>query len=286
MSKLFDVMKKSSPAIFEDFNEVEIPPEVDAPGKEQVHTIPSPAGHPALVLLPAAPHVPTRVRISTQAPILPFDPKHFIAAEQYRIIRTKILHHVRKPKLLAVSSATSGDGKTVTSINIAASFALKQEEPILLVDADLRRPRIAELLQIPSSPGLSEVLAGRASIDHALVRAEQFPNLWILPAGNDPGNPAELLDSPRWRVLVDKLRAQFSHVIFDATPVATVADYELLQHVCDGVIVVARPDHTKRTQCLEILKIIPKEKLIGIVLNCVEDWWLWKAPVYGYYRQL
>lgn len=285
MSKLFEVMKKSSSVTFEDFHQVDDRFAEKSPSAE-AQTSPVAAMTPALAVLPPVPQLPTQLRISSLAPIFPFEENQFLAAEQYRIIRTKILHHARKPKLLAISSATSGDGKTVSSINIAASFALKQDRPVLLVDADLRRPRIANLLGIPLTPGLSEVLAGRITFEQALIRTEQFPNLWVLPAGNDPGNPAELLDSPRWRLLVDRLRAQFDQVIFDATPVATVADYELLQLVCDGVIVVARPDHTRRQQCLDILKTIPKDKLIGIVLNCVEEWWLWKAPVYGYYRQL
>lgn len=74
-------------------------------------------------------------------------------------------------------------------------------------------------------------------------------------------------------------------MILDAPPVATVADYELLQLTADGVIIVARPDHSERNSCLKAIGAVPKEKLIGIVLNCVEDWFLWRSAPYGYYSR-
>ncbi|MBV8550995.1 MAG: CpsD/CapB family tyrosine-protein kinase [Acidobacteriaceae bacterium] len=226
-----------------------------------------------------------RLRAPALSPIFPFDDKNQAAVEQYRLIRTRILHRPKKPQFIVVSSASSGDGKTVTSINVAASLALKGESRVLLVDGDLRQPRIADAVGIPIVPGLGDVLSGAAELDAAIVRAEQFPNLFILPAGNPRGSAAELLDSQNWQRLTKELRARFSNVIFDAPPIATVADYELLQLVCDGVIVVARPDHSNRTALAEGLKNIPREKLLGLVLNCVEDWWLWKTPSYGYYRK-
>jgi capsular exopolysaccharide synthesis family protein len=224
-----------------------------------------------------------RLKASALSPIFPFDGEHYAAAEQYRIIRTKIWHGLKKPHIVVVSSSSSGDGKTVTSINIAASLALKEDACVLLVDGDLRHPRVADALGIPIAPGLSEVLSGAVNIESVVVGAEQFPNLFILPAGNPGQSAAELLDSPRWHTLIDQIRARFSNVIVDAPPIATVTDYELLQHVCDGVVVVGRPDHSDRRSFFKALETVPREKLLGVVLNCVEDWWLWKTPAYGYY---
>jgi capsular exopolysaccharide synthesis family protein len=221
---------------------------------------------------------------SASAPILSFADGQNAAAEQYRIIRTKILHHPKKPRVLAVSSACSGDGKTITSINIAASFSLQESSPVLLVDADLRRPRIAEVLGIPIAPGLSEVISGHCRLESALVRSKHFPNLYVLPAGDFGQNPAELLASEEWHSFVNRIRSQFRFVVFDTTPVATVADYELIQVVSDAVVIVLRPDHTDRKAAAKTLNTVPKEKLLGVVLNCVEDWWLWSTPAYGYYR--
>jgi protein-tyrosine kinase len=227
----------------------------------------------------------TVVQSSAQPPIFPFDAEYQEAAEQYRMIRTKLLHHPRKPRVIVMSSATSGDGKTVTSVNIAASLALKENSRVLLIDGDLRQPRVSEVLGIPDQPGLADVLSGAASFDSALVRIAQFPNLYVLPAGGARHAAAELLDSQAWRSLVERIRAEFTTGIVDAPPVALVADYELIQLVSDATILVVRPDHSDRSACLKALELIPKEKLIGIVLNCVENWWLWKAPGSTYYRQ-
>lgn len=280
MSKIFDVIKKTDLLDLEDIStrsvRLEEVPAADRNRRDE----------PLRNFCP--PELPSRVvplRLSALDPIFPFEEEHSTAAEQYRIIRTRILHHPKKPKILVITSASSGDGKTVTSINLAAALALKRDGPILLIDADLRRPKVAEMLGLPPLPGLSDVLSGRATLDDALVRTKELPNLWILAAGDGMENPAELLDSQRWRSLIDEVRGRFSYVVLDATPVAAVTDYELVQIVSDGVIVVARPDHTERKHCLQAITTVPKEKLLGLVLNCVENWFLWKASTYGYYKK-
>jgi protein-tyrosine kinase len=212
------------------------------------------------------------------------DQEQRMAAEQYKIIRTKILHHQKKPKWILVSSASSGDGKTVTAINFAGSLALRSDLSVLLIDGDMRKSSIASYLGIDSTPGLAEVLSGDLPLESALLRTAQFPNLFVLPAGAAGLRAAELLDSPKWRALLVQLRARFNYIICDAPPIATVADYEILEQGCDGVMVVARPDHTPRATYLKALETINKQKLLGVVLNCVEDWWLWRTPAYGYCR--
>jgi capsular exopolysaccharide synthesis family protein len=257
----------------------------------QSQRIASGVSTPAPSVLPVHSTLPTgdlgarelRLRLSALAPVLPFDGSNQRAAEQYQIIRTKILHHGRRPRFVLVSSATSGDGKTVTSINVAASLALKSDARVLLIDGDLRQPSVARTLGIPVEPGLREVLAGQIPFESALIRAAEVPNLYVLPAGGVNARAADLLDSERWRTLVASVRERFTTVICDAPPIATVADYELLQMVADGTVVVARPGHTERHACRKALESVEQTKLIGVVLNCVEDWWLWKTPSYGYY---
>lgn len=275
MSNLFDVLKRSG-----TFDLGEAPGSQEVLRNEPVAAAKLVLDKPVVLPSPAARVVP--LRVSTTTPIFPFEEVESVAAEQYRIVRTKILHHPRTPKVLAVSSASSGDGKTVSSINIAAALALKQDIKVVLVDADLRRRNVAEMLGVVNAPGLSEVLCGLSDLESALVQAEQFPNLSILTAGDLQASPAELLDSEALRKLLDRIRQQFDYVVLDATPVAAVADYELIQLACDGVIAIVRPEHTDRATCLKMLQTVPKEKLIGVVLNCVEDWWLWKTPQYGY----
>jgi Mrp family chromosome partitioning ATPase len=124
-------------------------------------------------------------------------------------------------------------------------------------------------------------IEGECALEDALIRTEQFPNLYVLPAGKPQGNPAELLDSARWRELCATVRESFRFVVIDTAPVASVTDFDLVEAVCDGVVLVARPDHSNRTLCLKALEKIPREKLVGILLNCMEDWWL--QPSHGSY---
>jgi Mrp family chromosome partitioning ATPase len=115
-----------------------------------------------------------------------------------------------------------------------------------------------------------------------LIQIEQFPNLHVLPAGEHCKNPVELLDSAAWRSLCAKLRESYKFIIVDSPPIAAVADYDLIQAACDGVIVVVRPDHTERHLCFKALGSVPKDKLTGVVLNCVEQWFLGRGYHYGY----
>lgn len=270
MSKIFELLQKNG-AIEMEESSVPPPPELPPQVRAEADSI----------LLPAR---PMSLRVSALAPIFPFsEGLHYAAAEQYRVIRTKILHNEKRPQLVLVSSACSGDGKTITSINVAASLTLKADASVLLIDADLRKPAIAELLGMPHSPGLADVLSGRARLEEAVVRAQEFPNLFILPAGDAAQNAAELLDSEQWRQLAAEIRKRFQNVIIDAPPAAAVADCDLLQKTCDGVIVVVRPDHTNRAACMKVLYSIPKEKFLGVVLNHVREWLFWKAPAYYHY---
>ena len=214
--------------------------------------------------------------------LLPFDTDHQ-AAEQYRIIRTKINHHPGQPRVVLVSSPMPGDGKTITAINLAAALSLQQDMRVLLLDCDFRRSSATKLLGLKPTPGLGEVLRNEASLEAALVRIDQFPNLYVLPPGLTAPGPAELLTSARWKLLLELCRTEFRFVVFDAPPIGAVAEYELLQVSCDGIVLVVRQDHTNRRLWQRVLEAVPKEKRIGVILNCAKDWFLWKTHSYYYY---
>jgi capsular exopolysaccharide synthesis family protein len=214
--------------------------------------------------------------------LLPFDTDHQ-AAEQYRIIRTKINHHPGQPRVVLVSSPMPGDGKTITAINLAAALSLQQDMRVLLLDCDFRRSSATKLLGLKPTPGLGEVLRNEASLESALVRIDQFPNLYVLPPGLTAPGPAELLTSARWKLLLELCRTEFRFVVFDAPPIGAVAEYELLQVSCDGIVLVVRQDHTNRRLWQRVLEAVPKEKRIGVILNCAKDWFLWKTHSYYYY---
>jgi capsular exopolysaccharide synthesis family protein len=244
-----------------------------------------PATPSAPLMLPAdsAPMRTLPIELRGKSPLLPFDGTNFGASEQYRLIRTRLLQHSRQPRFLLISSTGPRDGKSVTAVNIAGALALKTEAKVLLADLDLRRSILHTWLGLPGSPGLAEVLTGTASMNHALVKIEQLPNLYFLPAGAPQVNPGELLDSDRWRWISNHLRADFRYIVADVPPVASVADYELLQASCDGVVLVVRPDNTRREACYRTLKLIAKDKLIGVVMNDVSDWFFTRRTPYNSY---
>lgn len=222
------------------------------------------------------------LRLPQRSPALPFSDDHWLANEQYRILRTKILQHIKQPKVILVSSAGAGDGKSITAINLAGVLSLRSEARVLLVDGDFRKSAMHVQLGISESPGLADVLEGRNELTDAIVETEEFPNLYLLPAGNPMDNPAELLQSSRWLSIAALLRRQFRYIIIDSPPIAAVADYDLLQSVADGVIIVVRPDHTSRSACKHALSSVPKDKLLGVLLNCVTAFFLGKGYGYGY----
>jgi capsular exopolysaccharide synthesis family protein len=287
MSKIFDALNKAgsdaSGDLLRALGDVPAAPEplVTVPAAPEQANGPLPAPklngeglgtEPTMYALSLAPN----------SPLLPFDGTPNRVSEEYRIIRTKIFQHPKQPRMIVVSSAGPNEGKSVTAINLAGVLSLKSNARVLLLDTDFRRSSIAATLGLPSTPGLTDVLTGKCEPEKAIFRAEQLPNLYIVPAGTSPYNPAELLDSPLWLQLCRNFRARFEHIILDSPPIPAVADYELIQAVADAVIVVVRPDFTSRTSFDAAIKTIPPEKLIGIVMNWVPEWFLSKRRSYGY----
>jgi len=282
MSKIFEGLKSGNA----EFADVILP-------SLEAQEIPKPAQEERTVT-PPSPVVPVPgqvvnfqprtlpLRLSVTVPLLPFDKPSRIS-EQYRILRTKLVQLPHQPRVVAISSPGPADGKTVTAVNLAGALALKSDANVLLLDADFRRSTIHAKLGLPLAPGLSDVLLGKCALESALIRTEQLEHLYILTAGETRINPVELLDSSRWEAVCAQLRQLFRYIIVDCPPVAAVADYDLIQAACDGVILVARPDHTKRELCLGALKCVPQSRLIGVVLNGVEDWFLKKDSHYDSY---
>ena len=269
MSRIFEMLYKSKGEVADTVRPV-VEMETGLP-EAAVAAAAQPQEEAPPAAAPLFPQIRTwNVRIAAPSPLLPFE--EWRPSEQYRILRTKISHHPRQPRMIVISSPASGEGKTVTAINAAGTLALKSEGKVLLLDTDLRRSAIHTQLGLPLSPGLTEVLMGASSLEEALVNVAELPNLYVLPGGKRQANPAELLDSAQWRSLAAKLRELFQYVISDSPPVGAVADYDLIQAVCDGVILVVRPDHTNRHLCQKALEIIPKNKFLVVLLNCVPDW--------------
>lgn len=206
------------------------------------------------------------------------------AGEQYRMLRTRVLRNAKKPQFVLISSATAGDGKTTTALNLAWALAVGGPERVLLIEGDLRKPCMHLRFGVPVSPGLAEVAAGECRLRDALIRIEGYSNLYVLPAGKAAVNPAELLSSRHWIQLCADVRRQFQFVIADSPPVAAATDYELIESKCDGALLVVRPDHTKRKLLVNALARTSPTKFMGVVLNSVPKWFMWKSEYYDYYK--
>jgi capsular exopolysaccharide synthesis family protein len=265
---------------------------VDVRGKAQAHvldrvlTVPPETDSPLDPSLSAGFQGVRTVNLSIprSIPVLPFDGVHGAASEEYRKIRTRILHHPSRPKVFLVSSPCPGDGKTITAVNLGGALALKGSADVLVIDADFVRGTLTTITGIPDSPGLGEVLTGIAPLEDAIVRAAQFPRLHFLVAGRSAANPAELLDSEVWLRLMEDIRKRFGYVVFDSPPVEAVPFYTRLLAACDGMVLVARPDHTGRDELNDALRSVPEHKLLGVVLNCNQRWLLYRKDYRGYSR--
>ena len=170
---------------------------------------------------------------------------------------------------LVVASTGPSEGKTLVSTNLAIALA-QMGQRVILIDADMRRPTVHEMLGESQEPGLSNVLVGNAD-PSSVVRRSSVPGLWVLPAGRIPPNPAELLASARFRVFLTKLGEKFDWVILDSPPVMAVTDASVLAHSANGVIFVVGAEMVARGAAqVAVRQLVAAEgKLLGAVLNRV-----------------
>ena len=193
------------------------------------------------------------------------DPTGF-RAEQFRSLRNKLLamNPEGTARILVVTSAIKGEGKTITSINLAMSFAEMERTPVLLVDADLRAPAIERYLNLNPQPGLADVLLGRIGLDRA-VRDSGFRNLRLLGAGTRLAGPSELLTSPRIEELFSRLKESYQYVIVDTPPTLPVTDASVLSARADGTLLVVRLEHSPKNLTKDALRVL--QDLGGNVLG-------------------
>jgi tyrosine-protein kinase len=181
-------------------------------------------------------------------PGISFANDHSPIAEAFRELRTNLqfLEVDDPPRVLVVTSSLPGEGKSTTAINIALALA-EAENNVVIVDGDMRRPKLAEYLELIGSVGLSTVLAGRASL-HEVLQKTRYPGLTALTSGAVPPNPSELLGSLAAKKVLSELRGGFDYVIVDSSPLLAVTDAAILAAESDGVLVIAKFASTKREQ--------------------------------------
>ncbi|MDD9350108.1 polysaccharide biosynthesis tyrosine autokinase [Mumia sp.] len=194
------------------------------------------------------------------------------ASEAYRLLRTsvKFLGIDTPLHTILVTSAGAGEGKTDTAAHLATTLA-QTGERVLLVDADLRRPRLHEMFSAPREPGLTTVLLDEDEPERSVYAVEEVPSLHILPPGAPPPNPAELLDSNRARAVFAELAGRYDVVIIDSPPVVPVTDAVVMAGWADAVLLVVAHRTTSRrglVRSVELLRHVDAP-LIGLVLNRV-----------------
>jgi polysaccharide biosynthesis transport protein len=207
-------------------------------------------------------------------------------AESYRALRSAILFSTapQPPQSMVVTSAQPHEGKTSTSVNVAAVLA-QNGARVLIIDADLRNPGVARALGVSNRKGLSGVLTGAYGIDEAIERVESTLSLWVLTAGPHPPNPAELLSSTKMETLMSELRARFDHVVVDSPPVLLVTDATILSTLVDGVLLVAESGVTPPGALVRAHRTlgIAGGRVLGVVVNKVDS--RKGGYYYGYYTK-
>ena len=194
----------------------------------------------------------------------------FTAIEQYKLVRANLdftLPEGEKCPVIGVTSPMKGEGKSTTSVNLSYVFAEKGRK-VLLIDADLRRPSIAKKLDIENSPGLADLLRG-SDVQLSQFKSHMLDNWFILPAGDVPPNPSELLGSSRMKNLLNQLREIFDYIIIDLPPVNIVSDAISISRLITGMIVVIREEHTDKREldrCFRQLKL-SNVNVLGCVMN-------------------
>lgn len=190
-------------------------------------------------------------------------------AESYRVLRTNIqFASVDKPvKTVVVTSSTPGEGKTTTISNLAITFA-QSGSKVLLIDADMRKPRVHKVFHVPNDKGLTTVLAQRVEYEDCLTRSV-VDNLYILASGPIPPNPSELLSSNAMKKLMENLRNDFDIILVDAPPVGVVTDSAILSTITDGTILVVSSGKIEIEAAQRSKELLEKvnAKILGVVLN-------------------
>jgi capsular exopolysaccharide synthesis family protein len=205
-------------------------------------------------------------------------PDSFVA-EQFRTLRARIdsIAAQHPLRIIAFTSALPGEGKSVAAVNLALVSSMSVGRRVLLVDADLRRPRVHATLGLLPENGLAEVLTDRASLSEAVVKVEGF-NLEVLGVRGQPPNPSELLASERMRQLLEEAGRSYDRVIIDVPPILSLPDAKILAELADGVVLVVRAGSTSSDDVAAALEILDRRRVVGVVLNGVED----SSDRYGY----
>ncbi len=212
-----------------------------------------------------------------------------VFSEQIRLFRTNLsfLSIGKDVQTILFTSTMSGEGKSFVSLNLAASLALTGKKTIIL-EFDMRRPKLRKALNISEDKGLSSYLIGRASLDEIILPVPVQDNLFMIQCGNVPPNPVELLLNGRLEVLIAELRTRFDHIIIDAPPIGLVTDAQILEKQADATMYILRYNftHKESVRNVNLLHKEGKFKNLYLVFNGIKSGRSYGYGYgYGYYQE-
>jgi capsular exopolysaccharide synthesis family protein len=210
----------------------------------------------------------------------------FAASEAYKLLRTKLqfsfADETHTCRVIGVSSAMTGEGKSLTAVNLAYSLS-QLGRRVLLIDCDMRRPSICDKLPIHNDPGLSEFLSGQAQAENLIQFCgleEDKSAFHVIASGRVPPNPMELLSSSRMAKSLTKLRNSYDYIILDLPPVGEVGDALAVAKYTDGLLMVVRQDYCNRLALSAALRQFEfvDTKILGVIFNAISE----EGGGYGY----
>ncbi len=201
----------------------------------------------------------------------------FAASEAYKLLRTKLqfsfVDDVRCP-VIGISSAMAGEGKSLSSINLAYSLA-QLEKRVLLIDCDMRRPSVFTKLPVQKAPGLSNYLTGQVEGEEIIQKCkiDDEQSFDVIASGNNPPNPIELISSAKMGKVLEGLRDYYDYIIIDLPPVGEVSDALVAAKLVDGMLLVVRQDYCTTTALSDAVGQFEfiESKILGIVMNCISE---------------
>jgi polysaccharide chain length determinant protein (PEP-CTERM system associated) len=203
--------------------------------------------------------------------------------EELRTLRTQLelLRKQQRVQSLLITSPLPTEGKTFTALNLSLAISCQSNRRVLLIDGDMRVPRLHRALGAPLTPGLSECLSGNAD-ELSIIQRGARGNLFFIPAGKPALNPSDLISNGRLKLLVRRLAPAFDWIIFDSPPAVPVSDAQLLAEVCDGVLVIFRSGATPFDLAQRACAQFGEKQLLGVVLNRVKP----SSDYSSYYRKV
>ena len=210
--------------------------------------------------------------------------EHAAGMEEFRTLRSRLYQMREKMPLkkVLVSSSLPKEGKSFVAANLAQVMVKQHGRRVLLIDADLRGPKLHECLGAPNCPGLSDYLMGQAD-EFSVVQRGPMENLFFIPAGNTVSTPAELVANGRLKFLLARVETLFDWIIIDSPPAVPVSDASLLANFCDGVLLVVRSNVTPFDVARKARAEFRDKQLVGVVLNGIdEDASPYASYYYGY----